>query len=285
MAGAGPFERGAWDHVDGTGEGGARGLGGGRVADFDARDAVDGKLIEVRDAAGAVAGGTGEIEAADGDGDVGGRYAVHRDRTGLAGAVIHRDAREKFHDLARRAVDDGPEFVGGDDVHDGAGEALFVDGDGGAVHFFRSADDKLFELDGIAGGARFRRRGGAHCDVMHGSLAGGDVDGGGLGEETGEEHLYLRSACRHARETVVTRGVAECLLGRAFEGEAGSLQISAAAGVEDAALNGAGGGVLGDHRGSEDGCGEHREPAGEDRRIFFGIIHSGERGRWAAASC
>jgi hypothetical protein len=42
------------------------------VADLDPGDAVDGELIKVGDARGAVAGGAREVEAADGDGDVGG---------------------------------------------------------------------------------------------------------------------------------------------------------------------------------------------------------------------
>jgi hypothetical protein len=83
---------------------------------------------------GAVARGTGEIKAPDGDRDVGRRHAVHRDRAGLAGAVVHRDAGEKFHYLARRAVDDRAEFVGRHHIHDTAREPLGVDRDRGAVH-------------------------------------------------------------------------------------------------------------------------------------------------------
>ena len=152
--GAGAFESGARDHVHGASEGSAGRFGGGRVEDLDARDVIDGDEVEGGGATGAADAGAGEIEAADGDGDVAARGAADGDVAGIAATVVDGDAGHEFEQLGDVALGDLAEFLGGNDVFYFSGEALLVDGECGAVHT-RHADHKRIELDH----ARARRRG------------------------------------------------------------------------------------------------------------------------------
>ena len=149
------LEGAARDEIHGAGESGAGLFGCRRTVYFDARDAVDGNLVELDRARGAGTRSTRHIETADGDRDVARRHAADRETPGIAARVIARDAREKLHELAHAAVGDRAECIRGDDVGDVFCKTLLVDRDRGRVHFARSIDGKSGEFDRVVGAGFF----------------------------------------------------------------------------------------------------------------------------------
>ena len=143
-------------------------------------------------------------------------------------------ALERMEKIAPVLAD--AEFIGGDHVLDVGGETLLVDCDRGTIHLARLADGELVELHGVAGddrGAAERRE----CDVLRCGLARGNTDGGGLRRGTGVEDPHAHLAGRHAREAIASVGIGESLERGALNGDARALEVGAARGVEDAALD------------------------------------------------
>jgi hypothetical protein len=185
---------------------------------------------------------------------------------------------QEFHELADAAVGDGAEFVGGDDVDDVLGEALLVDGERRALHLLGGRNDERIELHDFARRPRCPRAAGEGDVALH-RLSGCHHHGLLVRAQTGEEDLHRHRAGRDPREPVGADGIGERLQGGAFDGQAGVLEVFAAARIEDPAFDGAGGGGLGGdrraHRSERDGS---RQQAGqgkqgtEDRRVVHGRV-------------
>ena len=152
------LERAARDEIHGPGEGITLRVGRRREGDLDAREVVDGHLIEAdaaRGAAATAADRTREAEAVERDGDVDGRHAVQRDIAGVAPGVVDVHARHEFHKLGDVALGDVAKLIGGDDVFHIGGETLFIDREGGGAHLARGGDDEIVEFhDRAVGGGR-----------------------------------------------------------------------------------------------------------------------------------
>ena len=276
--GAGAFEGAARDEIHGAGEGAALGFGRGGKRDLDAGEVVDRDLVEADGAigaAGAATDGAGEAEAIEGDGHVVAGDAVEGDIAGVAAGVVDVHAGEKLDELGHVTFGDVAEFVGGDDLADVGGEALLVDGAGGAAHLARGGDDELGEGNGAGRSGGGGRGGGGEGEVVGGRGAGTDGEGGDLGGQAGVENLDLVLAGREVGEAVETVGVGEGLEGGAEDAEADAFKVVAGGGVLHAALDAGGGcgdggcgggrsgGLGGEGGGGKEGDGDEREERGE----------------------
>ena len=179
-----------------------------------------------------------------------------------------------FEKLAHVALGGGAEFVGGNDVEDVGGEALFVDRERGAVHLARGGDDEMVEFDGGAVGTGPRSAGG-EGHIKQRSLARGDDDRGGVRGEAGEGGANPDRARRDRGETVAPVGIGEGFERGALNRETGFFEGVARRGVGDAALDRAGGDGLGAGR-RDDATAGQRASAGENE-------DGGEGGREARA--
>jgi hypothetical protein len=134
---------------------------------------------------------------------------VDRDAARVAAGVVARHAGQELHELADRAVGDGAELVGGDDLHDVAREALLVDRDGGAVHFLRGRDLERVELHhGIAAG-RAGLGAASEGDVARDALPRDHRDNLGVDAEASVEERQFRRPRRQAREAILAGGIGE----------------------------------------------------------------------------
>ena len=141
---------------------------------------------------------------------------------------------------------DGAEFVGGDDGLQVGGETLFVDRDGGGLHFLGGGDDERGEFHPVRYGVALS--GGRERDVVESGLPGGDGDGSGDGRHAGVEQFHPRRADGDALDAVGARGIGEGFERGAFDGDADTFQKTIGASGQDPAgdrSGGVGGGLRG----------------------------------------
>ena len=243
------FEGSARHHVHAARERRARRLRRWRVIHFDPRDVVDRNLLELDGAARARRRRAGKTESANRHRHVVRRRAAERDRARIATTVVHADTGNKFQKLTDVALRHVAELVRRNDVDHVGRKALLVDRNRGAIHLLRGADLKLgeFHHPSVLVFDRGLQRRIQSEITLHGGPVGHD-DRLGLHIQTREKYAHLYCARRHAREAILARRIGECLDPGALDREARLLKIFAVAGVEDAALNCAPRGRLGQCR-------------------------------------
>ena len=243
------FEGSARHHVHAARERRARRLRRWRVIHFDPRDVVDRNLLELDGAARARRRRAGKTESANRHRHVVRRRAAERDRARIATTVVHADTGNKFQKLTDVALRHVAELVRRNDVDHVGRKALLVNRDCGAIHLLRGPDFKLgeFHHPGVLVFDRGLQRRIETEVTLHGGTVGHD-DRLGLHIQTREKYAHLYCARRHAREAILARRIGERLDPGALDREARLLKIFAVAGVEDAALDRAPRGRLGQCR-------------------------------------
>src|SRR5688500_2739808 len=255
----GAIEGAARDHVDRTGQRGAGQVRRGRVNHLQPRDVVHRNGVEIYAARGAAARHARDVETANGDWHIFGRHSAQRDGPRGATDDINRDAREIFQEVAWVAFEHAAELVCRNDVDDIGGETLLVDRDRGSVHFLGRGDDEIRELHDAP----------AEFEVASGGGAGGHRDRGGFDIETREERLDRRRTRRHLSEPVATARIGEGFERRAFDRDPRPFDEITGAQVDDASLDRAGGGRLGQHRRREKKGAQRARPDRDETESGF----------------
>ena len=171
--------------------------------------------------------------------------------------ILGNHARHELQELADVAVLHVAERVGREDIFQIGRVALLVDRDGGGIGLALGGDGEGVEFHdatlAVAGGAR-------EIEILHGRLAGGEIERDRLGVEARVEHVEHDLARRHLRQAIDAGLIGEHLEAGAADGDAGVVKKLAGDDVLHAA--GDGGGCAG---GSCRNCRRsgQREDAGE----------------------
>jgi hypothetical protein len=120
---------------------------------------------------------------------------------------------------------------------------LFVDRDGGGVHFDGGGDFESVELEHVT---VFTRSGGlgGKIDIEVHRGTRGDGDGDRLIRETGIESVHFGGSSGNVAQAEKTRRIRERFKRSALDGDADVVEVFAVVGVKDTAFDGAGGGAL-----------------------------------------